>query len=53
METKEDQPGMLILFVKQCLLFGSKDRLFRFFGIFAWIDLMVMVYAIIKIVHPV
>lgn len=53
METKkEQQPGMLILFVRQCMLFGSKDSLYRFFGIFVWIDLAVMIYAIIKVINP-
>lgn len=52
MARKENQPGMFILFVKQCLLFGSKDWLFRFFGIFIWIDLGIMIYAILKIIYP-
>jgi hypothetical protein len=52
METKKDQPGMLTLFIRQCMLFGSKDWLYRFFGVFVWIDLAVMIYAIIKVIHP-
>jgi len=49
---KDKQTNLLLLFVKQCMFFGSKDWLFRFFGGFIWIDLAVMIYAIIKIVHP-
>ena len=52
METKKDQSGVFTLFVRQCVLFGSKDRLYRFFGVFVWVDLAVMAYAIIKIIHP-
>ncbi len=52
METKKDQPGTFTLFVRQCMLFGSRDPLYRFFGVFVWIDLVVMIYAIIKVIHP-
>lgn len=49
---KDKQPNLLVLFIKQCMLFGSKDWLFRFFGAFVWIDLVVIIYAIVKIFHP-
>lgn len=41
---------MVSLFVRQCLLFRSKDRLFRFFGVFVWVDLVVLLYALTRLV---
>ena len=46
---KEEQPSMIYLFVRHCLLFRTKDRLFWFFGIFVWIDIIVLTYAIVNL----
>lgn len=40
---------MFVSFVRHCMLFKTKDKLFWFFGVFAWIDLFVLIYALTKI----
>ncbi|MDV3308328.1 MAG: hypothetical protein LOY03_05870 [Cyclobacteriaceae bacterium] len=50
MERKEQDPSMVALFVRHCLLFRSKERLFRFFGVLVWVDLFVLVYALTRLV---
>lgn len=42
---------MISLFVRQCLLFQSKDNLFRFFGVFVWIDILVLIYALTRLIN--
>lgn len=46
---KKDQPSMISLFIKQCMLFRSRDKLFWFFGAFVWIDLGIMVYVLFRL----
>jgi len=50
MEKKDQDPSMVVLFVRHCLLFRSKETLFRFFGVFVWVDLFVLVYALTRLV---
>lgn len=46
---KGEQRSMIYLFIKHCLLFRTKDKLFWFFGVFVWLDIVVLTYALINL----